>query len=113
MRKISFKVSEDIYQRLEGFAIKKNMSRSEAIRLAIDRLLGRKFNGPITAPQISGRGRGITMTIPPDQLERLDKFSDDHGLTRSEAIRLAIEMLLEEETESDILPRLTVEKIRL
>lgn len=57
--------------------------------------------------------RVVTFKIEETLLERLDVYAIKYQLTRSEAIRKAIEKLLQEEAEKEAIPKARVEKIRL
>ena len=46
--------------------------------------------------------RVVAFKIPKDLLELLDLYALNHGLYRSEAIRLAIQKLLESEKDEEI-----------
>ncbi len=52
----------------------------------------------------------ITVKMEEDLLEQLDAFAIRNKLNRSEAIRLAIRLLLKEEEKKMTVPRAKVEK---
>ncbi|BDC18207.1 ribbon-helix-helix protein, CopG family [Acidianus sp. HS-5] len=57
--------------------------------------------------------RVITFKVEEDLLEQLDMYAIKYGLNRSEVIRLAIERLLKDKTNKEIVPAARVEKMRL
>jgi metal-responsive CopG/Arc/MetJ family transcriptional regulator len=57
--------------------------------------------------------RVVTFKVEEDLLELLDRYAIRYGLNRSEAIRKAIEKVVNEEISKDTVPLAKVEKIRL
>ncbi|MUN29988.1 ribbon-helix-helix protein, CopG family [Sulfuracidifex metallicus] len=57
--------------------------------------------------------RVVTFKVEVDLLEQLDRYAMRYGLNRSEAIRKAIEKVVNEELSKDTVPQGKVEKIRL
>jgi metal-responsive CopG/Arc/MetJ family transcriptional regulator len=57
--------------------------------------------------------RVVTFKIEEDLLELLDRYAIKHNLNRSEAIRRAIEQMVEEEFSKEIIPPMKIEKIKL
>jgi metal-responsive CopG/Arc/MetJ family transcriptional regulator len=57
--------------------------------------------------------RVVTFKVEEDLLELLDRYAIRQGLNRSEAIRKAIEKVVNEEISKDTVPLAKVEKIRL
>ncbi len=58
--------------------------------------------------------RVVTFKVEADLLEQIDIYAMNHGLNRSEAIRLAMQKLIEEERKKEKpLPPAKIEKFRL
>ncbi|BBG25247.1 ribbon-helix-helix protein, CopG family [Sulfuracidifex tepidarius] len=57
--------------------------------------------------------RVVTFKVEEDLLELLDRYAIRYGLNRSEAIRKAIEKVVNEEISKDTVPLAKVEKIKL
>ena len=54
--------------------------------------------------------RVVTIKIEEDLLELLDRYAIKYGLNRSEAVRKAIELLVRQELEKEVVPTARVEK---
>ncbi|WP_054839388.1 ribbon-helix-helix protein, CopG family [Sulfuracidifex metallicus] len=57
--------------------------------------------------------RVVTFKAEPELVEQLERYAIRYGLNRSEAIRKAIEKVVNEELSKDTVPQGKVEKIRL
>jgi metal-responsive CopG/Arc/MetJ family transcriptional regulator len=57
--------------------------------------------------------RVVTFKIEDDLLELLDRYAIKHNLNRSEAIRRAIEQMVEEDFSKEVIPPMRIEKIKL
>ncbi|MCY0859103.1 MAG: ribbon-helix-helix protein, CopG family [Sulfolobaceae archaeon] len=57
--------------------------------------------------------RVVTFKVEEDLLEMLDRYAIKYGLNRSEAIRKAIEKVVQEELGKETVPVAKIEKIRL
>ena len=57
--------------------------------------------------------RVVTFKIEEDLLELLDRYAIKYNLNRSEAIRRAIEQMIKEEFENEIIPPMKIERIKL
>ncbi len=57
--------------------------------------------------------RVITFKIEEDLLELLDRYAIKHRLNRSEAIRRAIDQMVKDEFNNEIIPPMKIEKIKL
>lgn len=57
--------------------------------------------------------RVVTFKIDEEVFEMLDRYAIKHGYNRSEVIRKAIEKLVMEEVNTEVVPVAKVEKIKL
>jgi Ribbon-helix-helix protein, copG family. len=57
--------------------------------------------------------RVVTFKVEEDLLELLDRYAIKHNLNRSEAIRKAIENLVKDELDKEVVPVAKIEKIKL
>ncbi len=57
--------------------------------------------------------RVITFKIEEELLELLDRYAIKHRLNRSEAIRRAIDQMVKDEFNNEIIPPMKIEKIKL
>lgn len=55
----------------------------------------------------------VTFKVEEDLLELLDRYAIKHNLNRSEAIRKAIENLVKDELDKEVVPVAKIEKIKL
>lgn len=57
--------------------------------------------------------KSISVKFDEDLLEQVDKYAKIYGLTRSDVIRKAVEILIKSENEKEIIPKAKVEKTKL
>ncbi len=107
----SLKVSEELLGRIIVFSTKRHISRSEAIRLAMEYALKNRKVLRLNE-QLAPRGDcdiAISLKIPRELMDAYDRISEMYKISRSELIRRALEAYL----PPNDAPKARVEKIRL
>ena len=109
---VAFDIDDAMEEKLKYLAIITKRTVNSLIVDAIIKLLncnGKKLKGVTVR-----NGKTKTVKIPDELLEKLDNFAIKHRMNRSQAIRLAISMLLNEyNIDNQVLPKAKVEKIKI
>ena len=109
---VAFDIDDAMEEKLKYLAIITERTVNSLIVDAIIKLLncnGKKLKGVTVR-----NGKTKTVKIPDELLEKLDNFAIKHRMNRSQAIRLAISMLLNEyNIDNQVLPKARVEKIKI
>ncbi len=100
-----------LLSRLDAFATKRHISRSEAIRLAMVYALEHRevlrLNEKLALRETGYKM--ITAKMPPELVDKYEQLSEMYRISRSELIRRAIEAYLDENR----VQRARIETIRL
>jgi metal-responsive CopG/Arc/MetJ family transcriptional regulator len=87
MRVVTVKVEEDLLQKLELYAMKLGVTRSEVIREALRRY---DWGNKTKVPRI----HVITVKLDEDLFQKLDLYAMNSRVTKSEVIREALKRYL-------------------
>lgn len=108
LRLINFRIDETLLDMLDYYAIKHGITRSEAIRRAIEELV-KSDNELMPVTHL----KSITVKVPEELLQKLDAYAVRHGLNKSVAVRLAVERLVRKELSRETVPPAKIEKIEV
>ncbi len=110
MKIITVKMNTYLRMIIDTLAIRQKVSRAQIIRNAIELMLNMK----ILPPPVEMRRYNVLVTVkvPEEMLTKLDEFADRYGLDRSEAVRRAIMMYLNTQSNGNRIEKARVEIIR-
>jgi len=111
MVSVTVKVESHIIELMGLYAKKNGLSRSAAIRRAIEKFLREPEKRSDLHDQLDFNIKVISFEVESDLLHRLDMYAIDSKRNRSEVIRAAIVNFLREEVKNESVPTARVEKL--
>jgi len=111
MGHVTVKIESHIIELMDLYAKKNGLSRSAAIRRAIEKFLQEPEKTSDLDNQLELDIKVLSIVVQSDLLRRLDMYAINSKRYRSEVIRAAIVNFLREEVENETVPTARVEKL--
>ena len=111
MEHVTVKIESHIIELIDLYAKKNGLSRSVAIRRAIEKFLREPEKRSDLDNLLELDIKVLSFKVESDLLHRLDMYAINSKRYRSEVIRSAIVDFLREEVKNETVPRARVEKL--
>jgi len=111
MEHVTVKIESHIIELMDLYAKTNGLSRSAAIRRAIEKYLREPEKRSDLDNQLELDIKVLSIMVQSDLLHRLDMYAINSKRNRSEVIRAAIVNFLREEVKNEAIPRARVEKL--